>query len=434
MRIIYSGGFSDHERFQARAVIFTNLIDSCKGLLHLMVEESLEFSTERAQTSANLIRESNSNDLAEATMSVAVCNAIKHLWEDKGVQEAAIRSRHLPFYDNMIYFNNSMDRLSSREWLPDNQDILQARLRTTGISETFFNLGSMNWLIDVGGQRSERRKWIQCFEDVTCLIFVAALSGYDQCLVEEHDSNQLQESMRIFDSLVNSKWFKRKPIILFLNKFDLFEKRLSISPFSQHYPDFPGSDTDLYAAAKYVNDCFLDMDEAQDRDVFTHYTTATNTDLLKETMELVESAIVLQNLRSYDNNVTLPCEMLHGLGMKSSKGRSATQFNKLLKRLNMAAVEASYQEKENLVMLTSSQNRLYRWLALISRRSVRSNRRLMHFDRDSLRSEIDCTPPAKVFSALTLEWALISGSTPKGNFSRRVLGDIVVVLPAPITA
>ena len=40
-------------------------------------------------------------------------------------------------------------------------------------------------MFDVGGQRSERKKWVHCFEGVHCLLFVAALSGYDQCLVED---------------------------------------------------------------------------------------------------------------------------------------------------------------------------------------------------------------------------------------------------------
>jgi len=41
-----------------------------------------------------------------------------------------------------------------------------------------------NRMVDVGGQRSERRKWIHCFESVTSIIFLVALSEYDQVLAE----------------------------------------------------------------------------------------------------------------------------------------------------------------------------------------------------------------------------------------------------------
>lgn len=43
----------------------------------------------------------------------------------------------------------------------------------------------MGSMFDVGGQRSERKKWIHCFENVTSIIFCVALSEYDQVLLEE---------------------------------------------------------------------------------------------------------------------------------------------------------------------------------------------------------------------------------------------------------
>jgi guanine nucleotide-binding protein subunit alpha len=42
--------------------------------------------------------------------------------------------------------------------------------------------------VDVGGQRSERKKWLHYFDNVTAVLFVVAISGYDQVLIEDHDS------------------------------------------------------------------------------------------------------------------------------------------------------------------------------------------------------------------------------------------------------
>lgn len=73
--------------------------------------------------------------------------------------------------------------------MPTDQDILRSRLKTTGITETVFDLGALTYrMFDVGGQRSERKKWIHCFENVTALLFLVAISGYDQCLVEDKDA------------------------------------------------------------------------------------------------------------------------------------------------------------------------------------------------------------------------------------------------------
>ncbi len=55
--------------------------------------------------------------------------------------------------------------------------------------ETIFELGRHTYRVfDVGGQRSQRRQWIHCFEDVNCVVFVVALSGYCQNLEEDAKS------------------------------------------------------------------------------------------------------------------------------------------------------------------------------------------------------------------------------------------------------
>jgi len=125
-------------------------------------------------------------------------------------------------------------------------------------------------MFDVGGQRSERKKWIHCFENVTSIIFCVALSEYDQVLLEESSQvsqshvkatfmplltllsqNRMMESLVLFDSVVNSRWFMRTSIILFLNKVDLFKQKLARSPLGNYFPDYSGGN-DVNRAAKYL--------------------------------------------------------------------------------------------------------------------------------------------------------------------------------------
>lgn len=85
------------------------------------------------------------------------------------------------------YFKD-IDRLFHKDYIPTDQDILRARLRTTGISETFFDCGSLTYrMFDVGGQRSERKKWIHVFDNVNAVLFLVAISGYDHVLVEDRN-------------------------------------------------------------------------------------------------------------------------------------------------------------------------------------------------------------------------------------------------------
>lgn len=86
-------------------------------------------------------------------------------------------------------FFESVDRIYQRCYLPDDADILRCRVKSTGITETIFHLGSLTYrMFDVGGQRSERKKWMHCFEAVTAVLFLVAISGFDQCLVEDKDA------------------------------------------------------------------------------------------------------------------------------------------------------------------------------------------------------------------------------------------------------
>lgn len=83
-------------------------------------------------------------------------------------------------------FLDDLDRLGKKEYMPTEQDILRTRVKTTGIVEVHFSFKCLNFkLFDVGGQRSERKKWIHCFEDVTAIIFCVAMSEYDQVLHED---------------------------------------------------------------------------------------------------------------------------------------------------------------------------------------------------------------------------------------------------------
>jgi guanine nucleotide-binding protein subunit alpha len=96
-------------------------------------------------------------------------------------------------------------------------------------------------MFDVGGQRSERKKWIHCFENVTTILFLVAISEYDQLLFEDETVNRMQEALTLFDSICNSRWFLKTSIILFLNKIDRFKEKLPASPMKNYFPDYEGT-------------------------------------------------------------------------------------------------------------------------------------------------------------------------------------------------
>lgn len=88
--------------------------------------------------------------------------------------------------DNTEYFFEHVDRIAASDYVPNDMDTLLLRTKTTGIVEVKFEMKKVKFRVfDVGGQRSERKKWIHCFEDVSAIIFIAALSEYNEVLFED---------------------------------------------------------------------------------------------------------------------------------------------------------------------------------------------------------------------------------------------------------
>ena len=114
-------------------------------------------------------------------------------------------------------------------------------MRSTGIDEAEFEFDDLEFkMLDVGGQRSERRKWIHCFDCVTAVLFCASLNEYDQVLREDDSQNRMKESILLFDEICNSPWFRETAFILFLNKTDLFREKVTRVPLSICFPNYKG--------------------------------------------------------------------------------------------------------------------------------------------------------------------------------------------------
>jgi len=151
-------------------------------------------------------------------------------------------------------------------------------------------------LFDVGGQRSERKKWIHCFEDVTAIIFCVAMSEYDQVLHEDETTNRMQESLKLFDSICNNKWFGDTSIILFLNKKDLFEEKILRSALTICFNEYAGAQ-EYGEAAAYIQAQFEAKNKSTTKEIYCHMTCATDTQNVQFVFDAVTDVIIANNLR-----------------------------------------------------------------------------------------------------------------------------------------
>ena len=151
-------------------------------------------------------------------------------------------------------------------------------------------------LIDVGGQRSERKKWFHCFESVNAVLFIVAMSEYDQTLKENKDINRMQESMKLFESICGVRWFAKSAMLLFLNKKDVFDEKIQHSSLTTCFPDYKGEAEDVQEAANYISEEFISVNKLN-REIYRHFTCAKDTENVSVVFPVSIDLIIRNNVK-----------------------------------------------------------------------------------------------------------------------------------------
>ncbi|KAK4189283.1 guanine nucleotide binding protein, alpha subunit [Podospora australis] len=295
MKIIHLKGYSPEELRNYRPTVFKNLLECAKSVANAMRQFDIDPVLDENKRHLDFLLD-YSLDTNPQTIDPQVSVAIQSLWNDPSKDSLMERQTEFYLMDSAEYFFEEAGRIALKEYVPNEMDVLRARTKTTGIYETRFKMGQLSiHMFDVGGQRSERKKWIHCFENVTSIIFCVALSEYDQVLLEESSQNRMMESLLLFDSVVNSRWFMRTSIILFLNKVDIFKQKLGRSPLSNYFPDYSGGN-DVNKAAKYLLWRFNQVNRAH-LNLYPHLTQATDTSNIRLVFAAVKETILNNALK-----------------------------------------------------------------------------------------------------------------------------------------
>jgi len=281
MRVLYGAALSVEEKQVITPIVYTNTISSMK----ILVNETFTMGFDREFDQENINHVDRMKLIDEnAEINVEIGAAIKALWKDPGILHTWEHRAQFQIVESVKYYFNEIDRIMQPDYVASQQDMLLSRIRTSGIvTERYVIDGSNFEMYDVGGQRNERKKWIHCFDDVTAVIFVAALSEYDQVLFEDSSANRMTEAVDLFADICNNRCFESSNMILFLNKKDLYaDKILRIGIGEQEaFSDFPlkvGDENYYDTGVKYFLDKFLETNQNPDRDIYNHVTCATDTE------------------------------------------------------------------------------------------------------------------------------------------------------------
>ncbi|GIQ86998.1 guanine nucleotide binding protein (G-protein), alpha subunit [Kipferlia bialata] len=251
MEMLHGEPYTAEFRITFRPIIYRNILDAMKCLIRACARFRVALDTPANRQAADEIYafSFDPNSRTEGSQNLSpteifnvfvrdIMPQIRRLWQDNGIRSIFKRRNEYSIPESTQYFLDKLHRTSKRapieqmgshQYLPTDDDILRARIKTIGIKEMAFRYeGKVFRITDVGGQRNERRKWIHCFDDVTAVIFMASLSGYNEVLEEDETQNRMREAMSLFEDICNLSYFDATAFILFLNKLDVFTQKLKV--------------------------------------------------------------------------------------------------------------------------------------------------------------------------------------------------------------
>lgn len=298
MRIIHGSGYSEEDRKAFAKLVYQNIITAMQSITRAMDSLNIQYQYQENKEHSHMIKELEAYKIT--TLDRHHADAIKSLWNDLGVRICYERRREYQLLDSTNYYLSDIDRIAASDYIPTDQDVLRVRVPTTGINEYSFNMHKVCLrIVDVGGQKSERRKWIHCFENVMSVIFLASLSEYDQVLEESENENRMRESLALFHFIVKSKYFQTSSIILFLNKMDILQEKILKSHLAEYLHEFKGTKGNAEAAKEFILEMYMRQNESK-RTMYHHFTCATDTENIRRVFMDVRDTILMKTLIDLD--------------------------------------------------------------------------------------------------------------------------------------
>lgn len=303
MKILRSTGYSEEARVRFKSIIYGNTLNAIRALIGAMEPLEINYEKETNRALAKQLAAIPEQDVilnAGSLFTPERGHQIQQLWQDGGIQRAFAQSHRFQLSDSASYYLDSINRLIHPDYIPTIEDVLRSRVKTVGIVDAdFVHNGYKFKMIDVGGQRSERRKWIHVFDDVTAIIFITSLSEYNQTLLEDETVNRMHESLTLFEGICDSSYFHDTPLIIFFNKEDLFKKKLENQvDLRQCFPDYNGS-FDYKTAYSFIEKKFLEKNKNNKRVIFPHPTTATNTQNIENVFNAIRNILFIEAIDEF---------------------------------------------------------------------------------------------------------------------------------------
>ncbi|NWQ84346.1 GNA11 protein, partial [Columbina picui] len=285
MRIIHGSGYSEEDKKGFTKLVYQNIFTAMQSMIRAMETLKILYKYEQNKVKVCFLTEDLRRVLILKNKHPLYLN---FLWS-----KGCLPHSYTELILSLVYvYLSDVDRIATPGYLPTQQDVLRVRVPTTGIIEYPFDLENIIFrMVDVGGQRSERRKWIHCFENVTSIMFLVALSEYDQVLVES--DNEVRRR-------TGARWEERRDLLSFVELGTKALDKILYSHLVDYFPEFDGPQRDAQAAREFILKMFVDLNPDSDKIIYSHFTCATDTENIRFVFAAVKDTILQLNLKEYN--------------------------------------------------------------------------------------------------------------------------------------
>jgi signal recognition particle receptor subunit beta len=201
-------------------------------------------------------------------------------------------------------FLDDLERITETNYKPTNQDILQVRHVTQSVSDTIFEIDGLKiHFYDVSGLKHHRKQWVPYFDNVTSILFVVALSSYDQTMAEDETVNRMADAIVLFEQIANHPLLSKPDLMIFFNKRDIYEKKVGKSWIQKYFPEYSGKTGSISQGYHFFKEKFLAQSKVN-RSIFTHLTCCTDTKTMTKIVQalmyflLISAGVIKRDFQS----------------------------------------------------------------------------------------------------------------------------------------
>lgn len=296
--MIYAGDFSPQELETYKALTVINVLQVTQQILTYASRNNVAEIPTDSEASKMILDLQN---VWEAQITSELREAIKEVWKNPKVEQlipVALKEEMKP---SANYFKGELNRILASDYTPTQLDVLYSRQRTLGINTFDFEVSEKKasdkkkriHVVDGGGQASERRKWNNYIDDNDTVLFCIGIDEYDvPCFEKNNEVTNLEFSLELLANTLVYANGQKKPVIVLLNKIDLFEKKLEKVPLKKYYSEFDGGN-DFEKAKEFLQNKVMKVAKKSGViNLYCYFTCALDRQLVKTVFDSVNHYII----------------------------------------------------------------------------------------------------------------------------------------------